>query len=128
MAKVLIVDDNEAFLELNAAFLSLDGHTVLTSDNAGETLDLVRKEHPDIVLLDVVMPGIDGYRVCRQIKEDPATCDTLIVMMTALPASSRAHSREAGADAYVAKPIPSRELREIVQQLAEHGPLEEEDG
>jgi len=125
---VLIVDDNEAFLELNAAFLSLDGHAVLTSDNARETLDLVRKEHPDIVLLDIVMPGVDGYQVCRQIKDDPATRDTLIVMMTALPASSRAHSREAGADAYIAKPIASQELRAIVQRLAEHRLPEEGDG
>ena len=128
MAKVLIVDDNEAFLELNAAFLSLDGHAVLTSDDARKTLDLVRKEQPDIVLLDIVMPGMDGYQVCRQIKDDPATRDTLIVMMTALPASSRAHSREAGADAYLAKPIPSQELREIVQRLAEHRLPEEGDG
>ena len=122
MAKVLIVDDNKAFLELNAAFLSLDGHTVLTSDDAEETLDLVRKERPDIVLLDIVMPAMDGYQVCRQIREDPATRDTLVVMMTALPASSRARSREAGADAYIAKPVPSQELREVIRQLAEHGP------
>jgi two-component system cell cycle response regulator len=128
MAKVLIVDDNEAFLELNAAFLSLDGHAVLTSDDARKTLDLVRKEQPDIVLLDIVMPGMDGYQVCRQIKDDPAARDTLIVMMTALPASSRAHSREAGADAYLAKPIPSHELREIIQRLAEHRLPEEGDG
>ncbi len=127
MAKVLIIDDNEAFLELNAAFLSLDGHTVLTSDNAQETLKLVREERPDILLLDIVMPSMDGYQVCRQIKEDPATCDTLVVMMTALPASSRARSREAGADAHIAKPIPSRELREIIQQLAEHGPPQQQE-
>lgn len=125
MAKVLIVDDNEAFLELNAAFLSLDGHTVLISESASETLDLVREERPDIVLLDIVMPGMDGYQVCQQIKADPATCHTLVVMMTALPASSRVRSREAGADAYIAKPIPSRELREIVQQLAERGTRQE---
>ncbi len=127
MAKVLIIDDNEAFLELNAAFLSLDGHTVLTSDNAQETLKLVREERPDILLLDIVMPSMDGYQVCQQIKEDPATCDTLVVMMTALPASSRARSREAGADAHIAKPIPSRELREIIQQLAEHGPPQQQE-
>lgn len=122
MAKVLIVDDNKAFLDLNAAFLALDGHTVLTSDDAQETLDLVHKEHPNIVLLDIVMPNIDGYQVCQQIKEDPATRDTLVVMMTALPASSSVRSREAGADAYIAKPVPSRELRAVIQQLAEHGP------
>jgi CheY-like chemotaxis protein len=119
MAKVLIVDDNKAFLELNAAFLSLAGHTVLTCDNGQQTLDLVREERPDIVLLDIVMPNMDGYQVCRQIKEDPATRDTLVVMLTALPGSSRVHSREAGADAYIAKPVPSRQLREIVQELVE---------
>jgi CheY-like chemotaxis protein len=119
MAKVLIVDDNRAFLELNAAFLSLDGHEVLTSDNARQTLDLVREQHPDVVLLDIVMPGIDGYQICRQIKDDPATHNTLVVMMTALPASSRAHSRDAGADAYIAKPILSQELRQTIRTLTE---------
>jgi CheY-like chemotaxis protein len=128
MAKVLIVDDNEAFLELNAAFLSLDGHQVLTSDKAQGTLDLVREHHPDIVLLDIVMPGMDGYQVCRQIREDPATRGTLVVMITALAGSSRAHSREAGADAYIAKPIPSRELRETIQTLIERRQSEQEDG
>jgi CheY-like chemotaxis protein len=120
MAKVLIVDDNKAFLELNAAFLSLDGHQVLTTDNAQETLDLVREQRPDVVLLDIVMPGINGYQVCREIKEDPATRDTLIVMMTALAGSSRAYAREVGADAYIAKPVPSRELRETIQALLDH--------
>jgi CheY-like chemotaxis protein len=128
MAKVLIVDDNRAFLELNAAFLSLDGHQVLTTDSAQETLDLVRKQRPDIVLLDIVMPGMDGYQVCREIKEDPATRDTLVVMMTALAGSSRTHSREAGADAYIAKPVPSRELRETIQALIKRQQAEREEG
>jgi CheY-like chemotaxis protein len=126
MAKVLIIDDNRAFLELNAAFLSLDGHTVLTSDDPQQTLELVRQERPDIVLLDIVMPGVNGYQICRQIKEGPSTRDVLVVMMTALPASSRARSREAGADAYIAKPIPSRELREVVRQLAGREPPQKE--
>ncbi|MFN2155687.1 MAG: two-component system response regulator [Anaerolineae bacterium] len=120
MAKVLIVDDNKAFLDLTAAFLSLDGLEVLTTDNAQKTLDLVREQRPDIVLLDIVMPGMDGYQVCREIKEDPATRDTLIVMMTALAGSSRAYAREVGADAYIAKPVPSRELRETIQALLDH--------
>jgi CheY-like chemotaxis protein len=119
MAKVLIVDDNESFRRLNAEFLKLDGHEVLMARNGRETLDIVRAEHPDILLLDIMMPGIDGYETCRQIKSDPETRDTMVVMVTALSESARFKSLQAGADEYVTKPVTARELRDLVRNLAE---------
>ena len=122
MAKVLIVDDNEAFRRLNAEFLKMDGHQVLMARSGRETVDLVRQEHPDIVLLDIMMPGIDGYEVCRQVKSDPDIQDTMVVMVTALSESERFKSYQAGADGYVTKPISPRDMRAMVKDLVARRP------
>lgn len=118
MAKVLIVDDNEAFRRLNAEFLKMDGHQVFSARNWRETLELVRQEHPEIILLDVMMPGMDGYDICRQIKSDPETAETVVVMVTALPPSERFKSFQAGAAEHITKPIQARELRDLIRRLA----------
>lgn len=117
MAKVLIVDDNESFRRLNAEFIKMDGHEVLTARNGRETLDLVRREHPDVLLLDIMMPGIDGYAICRSIKSDPDTQETMVVMITALPPSERFKSYQAGADEHITKPVQARQLRDLVRRL-----------
>ncbi|MBN1640192.1 MAG: response regulator [Anaerolineae bacterium] len=123
MATVLIVDDNQSFRQLNAEFLRMDGHRVLTASNGRETLELVRRERPDIVLLDIMMPGIDGYEICREIKADPETARTVVVMVTALPSSARYKSLQAGADEHVSKPVASRDLRAIVNRWSGHASL-----
>ncbi len=119
MAKVLIVDDSEAFRRLNAEILKMDGHQVLMARNGRETLELVRSERPDILLLDIMMPGLDGFEVCRELKSDPATRGTLVVMVTALSESVRYRALQAGADEYVTKPITSRKMRDLVRTLME---------
>ncbi len=119
MAKVLIVDDNDAFRRLCAEFIKFDGHQVLTARSGRETVPLVRQERPDILLLDIMMPGVDGYEVCRQIKSDPEIKDTMVVMLTALPPNERFKSFQAGADDHITKPIESRRLRDLVRRLVE---------
>ena len=119
MAKVLIVDDSEAFRRLNAEILKMDGHQVLMARDGRETLDLVRSERPDVILLDIMMPGLDGFDVCRELKGDPTTRDTMVVMVTALSESARYRAIQAGADGYVTKPITSREMRDLVRTLTE---------
>ena len=119
MAKVLIVDDSEAFRRLNAEILKLDGHQVLMARNGRETLDLVRSERPDILLLDIMMPGLDGFDVCRELKSDPLTRGTKVVMVTALSESARFRALQAGADEFVTKPLTSREMRDLVRTLVE---------
>ena len=120
MAKVLIVDDSELFRRICAEFLKMDGHDILTARNGKETLALVQSEHPDIVLLDIMMPGMDGYEVCREIKDDPETQDTVVIMLTALSEGERFKSYQAGADKHITKPIQSRRLRDMVRQLEEY--------
>lgn len=119
MAKVLIVDDSESFRRLNAEFIKMDGHEVITARSGRETVGLVRQERPDILLLDIMMPGIDGYQICKQIKSDAEIQDTVVIMLTALPASARFKSFQAGADEHITKPIQSRQLRDMVRRLAE---------
>ena len=119
MAKVLIVDDSEAFRRLNAEILKMDGHQVLMARNGRETLDLARSERPDIILLDIMMPGLDGFEVCQELKGDPATRGAMVVMVTALSESARHRAIQAGADEYVSKPISSREMRDLVRTLTE---------
>ena len=117
MAKVLIVDDSEGFRRLNAELLKMDGHQVLMARNGRETLELVRSERPDILLLDIMMPGIDGYQVCQKVKDDPATQSTIVVMISALSSSARFKSLQAGADEHLTKPISARAMRDLVRSL-----------
>jgi CheY-like chemotaxis protein len=67
-----------------------------------------------------MMPGTDGYEICRQIKDDPSTQDTMVIMITALPPSERFKSMQAGADEHISKPIESRQLRDMIKRLAAH--------
>src|SRR4051794_18557203 len=105
MGKVLIVDDHPRIVRLLQ--LALEGeHEVLTAYNGEDGLKLAREEHPELMVLDVVMPGLDGYRVLHRIKSDPATQDIGVIILTV-----KAHPHDVvlgltvGADYYVPKPF-----------------------
>ncbi|HYH39637.1 MAG TPA: response regulator, partial [Azospirillum sp.] len=83
-ARVLVVDDVLPNVKLLAAKLTREYFDVITAYNGPEALEQVRKEAPDIVLLDVMMPGMDGFEVCEKIRSDPATMHIPVVMVTAL--------------------------------------------
>lgn len=119
MAKILIVDDQDTFRQINARVLQLDGHQVLAAQGGREALTLVQEEHPDLILLDIMMPGLDGNQVCQQIKGNPDTQDIIVVMFTALPENRRLHSFQAGADHYLTKPVRPTQLREMIRQFLE---------
>src|SRR5262249_11350730 len=98
-ARVLVVDDVEINVKLLEAKLSSEYFHVITAPDGPTALKLVRSERPDIVLLDIMMPQMDGFEVCRRIKADPETADVPIVMITALSdATNRVRGLEAGAD------------------------------
>ena len=119
MAKILIVDDQDTFLQINARVLQLDGHQVMTAQGGREALTLAQQEHPDLILLDIMMPGLDGNQVCQQIKENSDTQDIIVVMFTALPENRRFHSFRVGADHYLTKPVRPTQLREMIKQFLE---------
>jgi adenylate cyclase len=115
--KILVVDDVERNVRLLADILRAKGYDVITAAAGLEALSQVEQERPDLVLLDVMMPGMSGYDVCRAIRANPQTGILPVVMVTALDASERIAGLEAGADDFLTKPINQPELLARVKSL-----------
>ena len=115
---VLVVDDLEANTSILDALLVREGYRVSVAHSGSEALGIVAAEHPDLVLLDVLMPLVDGYEVCRQIKANPATRLIPVVLVTGLTdTESRIRGLEVGADDFMAKPFIVPEMRARVASL-----------
>ncbi len=118
LPRILIVDDNAQNAELVEEHLSDGNYELRTAYDGEQALQLVRSWHPDLVLLDIMMPRISGFEVCKQIRADPATADTLVLMITALDQPSDIdRAVEAGAHEFVSKPISKAELLLRVRSL-----------
>lgn len=117
-ARVLIVDDILANIKLLKARLTAEYFEVVTATNGHDALKICSEGHCDIVLLDVMMPGIDGFEVCRRLKSDPKTAFLPVIMVTALDqASDRVKGLEAGADDFLTKPVNDIALLTRVKSL-----------
>jgi len=117
-ARVLVVDDILPNVKLLEAKLASEYYDVLTATNGAEALEKAASQSPDIVLLDVMMPGMDGFEVCRRIKADPATAHIPVVMVTALTdTQDRIKGLEAGADDFLSKPLNDTALMSRVRSL-----------
>jgi DNA-binding response OmpR family regulator len=118
MAKILIVDDDPENREILRARLERAGHAVSEAVNGEEGLRLIDTDRPDLVLLDVMMPKIDGWHVCRQIKSNVKTETLPVVMLTAMGQQiDKLRGWESGADEYLMKPWDPVKLLEIVNKL-----------
>src|SRR5262249_35684975 len=117
-ARILIADDNPQGVELLEAYLSDSDYDIRTAADGEETLRVVANWQPDLILLDIMMPKISGFEVCKRLRADPATRDIGIIMITALDDSSDVERAvEAGTNDFVTKPIEKSVLLLRVRSL-----------
>jgi len=115
--KILIVEDEVDILQLFAVRIEVNGYDVVTAVDGEEALEKVNSENPDLILLDLMIPKIDGYEVCRTLKFDDETKNIPIIILSALnEAVDKQKALDAGVDAYFVKPF---DLEELVQKIKE---------
>ena len=120
--RVLVVDDDEKTVELVKLYLNRDGYKVDTAYNGLDALELARKNHPDLIVLDLMLPGMDGLEVCRTLRQES---DVPIIMLTARSTDQdKLTGLETGADDYVTKPFSPRELAARVRVVLRRMPGE----
>jgi CheY-like chemotaxis protein len=113
--RILIVDDNAINLKLVAYLMKANGYTVMTALDAESAIEAIRANHPDVILMDIQLPGIDGLELTRRLKADPKTRDIVIVAVTAYAMKGdQAKALAAGCDDYITKPIDTRTLPETI--------------
>jgi two-component system cell cycle response regulator DivK len=118
MAKILIIEDNPANMKLASLLMRHAGHTVLCALDAESGLTLARADQPDLIMVDIQLPGMDGLAATALLKQDPATAAIPVIALTAMAMKAdREKSRLAGCDAYIAKPLRYKELYAAIDTL-----------
>jgi len=118
MAKVLVVEDNPANMKLTSLLLNSAGHVVLPAVDAETGLRLALDEQPDLILMDIQLPGMDGLAATAILKRDPATAAIPIIALSALAMKTdKERSQAAGCDAYIVKPVRYKELYAVLDRL-----------
>jgi CheY-like chemotaxis protein len=120
-ALVLVVDDEVRNVKLLETLLHADGHDTISASNGNEALILAASKNPDLILLDIMMPFMDGFETVARLKADPRTQPVPVIMIVALTAFAMRGDQEkiqaAGCDAYIAKPIRYKEFLKVVAQF-----------
>ena len=116
--RILLVEDEESLLKLESILLSSKGYSVTGVMDGRSALEEINARKPDLVVLDIMLPELDGFEVCKRIKENPETADIPVVMLTAKKNSQDyARGMQVGADAYVTKPFKSAQVIELIEGL-----------
>jgi two-component system cell cycle response regulator DivK len=118
MAKILVIEDNPANMKLACLLLRNAGHEVLCAVDAETGLTTARADHPELILMDIQLPGMDGLAATALLKQDPATASIPVIALTAMAMESdREKSQVAGCDAYIAKPLRYQALYAAINAL-----------
>ena len=118
MASILIIEDNAANMKLAMLLLRNAGHTPLCATDAESGLTLARAEHPDLILMDIQLPGMDGLAATALLKRDPATATIPVIALTAMAMSTdRKKALDAGCNDYIAKPLRYQHLYAAIDRL-----------
>jgi two-component system cell cycle response regulator len=116
--RILVVDDHPMNLKLASDLMQIEGYTVDRAEDAEQAMEAIRRAQPDLILMDVALPGVDGLSLTQEIKADPATRHIPIVALTAFAMKGdEERVRAAGCDGYIAKPIDTRKLPSQVEKM-----------
>ena len=116
--KILVADDSPNIREILKISLEADGYTVLVAEDGEQALALAAKETPDLLIMDVMMPKVNGFQVCRRMKSDRATHDVPVIMLSAKSGQQDVHwGKDCGADEYMTKPFSTKELVKTIERL-----------
>jgi len=114
-AKILVVDDEPEITEIIEAFLENAGYKVKVENTPNKAVELAKQLKPDLILLDIMMPGVDGYTICNRLKEDPEMINTPVIFLTGKDSKDdQGRSFQAGGDMFIKKPFSCERLLEIV--------------
>lgn len=114
-AKILVIDDEPEITDILETFLTSAGHTVVAENSAAQGVKAAKMFGPDMIFLDIMMPEMDGYEICQQLKEDPETDDVPVIFLTGKDtADDQGKSFKAGGDMFLKKPFVCERLLEIV--------------
>ena len=116
-AKILVIDDEPVIVDLVKFALELEGFTVITAEDGEQGITMAKTEKPDLVVLDIRLPGMNGYEICQQLKSDGITREIPVVLLSVKAAPEDIHAGlEAGADDYVPKPFEPAKLIKIIRK------------
>ncbi len=125
MRRVLVVEDNAVNLELMTALLEQEGCEVLVAETAEASIGLARAARPDLILMDVQLPGMTGYEAARRLKDDPSTAAIPVVAVTAQAMrGEEARAAQAGCAGYLTKPLDAQTFRQTLRRLLPKGERE----
>jgi len=123
MARVLVVEDNPSNMKLTSLILRNAGHSVVGAVDAESALRLAHDEQPDLILMDIQLPGMDGLTATALLKHDSATADIPVIALSALAMKAdEERSQTAGCDAYIVKPLRYKELYAVMERLLQEPP------
>jgi two-component system alkaline phosphatase synthesis response regulator PhoP len=124
--KVLVVDDEIYIVHILDFSLGMEGYEVATALDGEQALEKARADKPDLIVLDIMMPRLDGYETCRRLKADPQLKDVPVILLTAKGRNvDQKIGFEVGADDYITKPFSPRKLVDRINGLLGHGPTQQ---